>query len=489
MRSKLLISVLATGLFFCASPAFAAEDIVAKAEKESQAKVVEAKALLMAPPKGNEPSTTLRDTLATMYSYNPDIQAARANVKAVAENLSIAMSDFLPDVTGDADVTRSDRKISGGNLSGTALVSSSGFGEGDGTSKAASVNAVQPLFRGGQSVAEKREAENGIAAAVAGQKATIQDQITAAIAAHVDVKRAEAVLELNTQNQKRLTEQLRATKLRYEVGELTRTDVSQAEARLSESEAELTMSRAALRTARAEYRRIVGREPVGLIFPDMMPKLPPSLDEAKAQAMRFNPLLQQAYFQTNAARKQVESARGAALPTVGLQAGYGKIYDPVGVGYEEETNNNIGVVASIPLYQGGADMARIRQSKAQARQQEQTERATLEQVNRDVIAAWEDYGSTKAEMKAREKQLAAAALALKSIQLESEVGQRTIIDVLDAEQEYLEAQTELVTTQRNEVVNAYALAAAIGMLDPISMQLDPKFPDAATVIRRQRKGF
>jgi outer membrane protein len=465
-------------------------DLVLNAERESQKKVQDAKRVLLEGGKqaaGQAQPVTLMDTLKSMYHYNPDIRAEAENVKSVAEDLAIAMSNFKPDLTANADVTYNKTDVSGGDfedLEDTGFA----FGGGDssGTSKTGGVTAEQPLFRGGKSVALKRETENLIAAAVARQKAVIQDTIVEAVTAHVDVKRAYALLELNKQNEERLKEQLRAAKLRYDVGELTRTDVSQAEARASEAEANVTLAEAALRTARAEYRRIVGQEPIGLDFPDMIPKLPESLDVARADAMKFNPLLQQAYFTTNAAKHEIGVAKGDLLPEIGVRANYGRTYDPVGLGYDDQDTSSVGLVASMPLYRGGATTARIRQTKAQANFYQQNERATLEQVNRDVLASWEDYAATKAELAAREKQLAAAALAQQSIQLESDVGQRTIIDVLDAEQEFLSAQVDMITSQRDEVVNAYRVAAAVGMLDPISMKLDPQFPDAASVIKRKR---
>lgn len=454
-----------------------ASEAVKQAEAVAAQSVKDVNALLQAH-EGQANATSLMDTLQKAYAANPDIQAAARNVAAVREELDLAEVNFKPNITGNADVTYTHTELSGGRDEGDEFSNS-----GEGVSKTAGVNASQPLFRGGRSVAQHKQAKFLIAAAVAEQKTMIQNVLAQAVAAHVDVIRQNAVLTLNDQNVNRLAKQLEAARLRFEVGELTRTDVAQAEARYNAALADQTRARADLRTAQAHYRRVVGQEAVNLTFPAIYDGLPSGFAEAEGIMRGYHPALQNAFFNTNAAAYQIKRTQGAILPTISIESGISRTYDSVRNGVDHETTSTAGIVASMPLYAGGANDARIRQAKAEAARVQQNERGTLERLQSDLRGAWEDYAATQAQLQARESQLAAAALARASMVLENQVGQRTVIDVLDAEQDYLQAQIDLVTTKRDLVVNSYDLAAAIGILHPVTLGVAPDFPEAKTIIR------
>ncbi|MES2729541.1 MAG: TolC family outer membrane protein [Pseudomonadota bacterium] len=468
--------IVLTGILLLPSPV-QANEAVAQAEAVAKKSIDDVAALLRMGNTGGV-STTLLDTLQKAYVANPEIQAAAKNVASVKENLAIADANFRPKLDGNADATYTHIESEGGEDDGIDFDR-----DGSNLSKTAGVEASQALYRGGRSLAEQKQAKFEIAAAVAEQKQTIQTVLAQAVSVHVDAIRQNAVLVLTQQNVARLAKQLDVAKLRFDVGELTRTDVAQAEARYSAAVAEQTRAQADLRTAQGNYRRVVGQEPVNLSFPAPYAGLPSGFAEAQGIMREYHPALQQAYFRTNAAAYQVRRVVGATLPTIGVQAGMNRTYDPVSSNSDHETVSTAALVASIPLYAGGANIARIRQSKADAARLQQNERATLDRLDNDLRTAWESYSATRSQMAARESQLAAASLARTSIELENQVGQRTVIDVLDAEQDYLQAQIDLVTTQRDSVVNSYDLAAAIGIMHPVTLGVAPDFPEAGKIIR------
>ncbi len=474
---RLLLLTLLCSFSFSAASYAQANEAVKQAEAVAKKSITDVDTLLQAH-DGQANATTLMDTLQKAYNANPDIQAASRNVAAVREELSIADANFQPSISGNTDVTYTDIEVSGGGND-----NDNADGSSDSVSKTAGVSASQPLFRGGRSIAQQKQAKFQIAAAVAEQKSTIQDVLSQAVAAHVDVIRQNAVLDLNTQNVARLAKQLEAARLRFDVGELTRTDVAQAEARYNAAIAEQARAQADLRTSQANYRRLVGQEPVNLTFPSVYDGLPKGFAEAEQVMREYNPSLQQAYYNTNAAAYQIKQAQGAILPTISIESGISRTYDPLRSQVDHETTSTAGIVASMPLYAGGANVARIRQAKAQAAKSQQNERGTFERLQSNLRAAWEDYAATQAQMQARQSQLAAAALARTSIELENQVGQRTVIDVLDAEQDYLQAQIDLVTAKRDLVVNSYDLAAAIGIMHPVTLGVASDFPEAKTIIR------
>ncbi|MBU0799514.1 MAG: TolC family outer membrane protein, partial [Alphaproteobacteria bacterium] len=399
----------------------------------------------------------LEDVLRASYIDNPTLRAARSEMKATHERLPQAQAGWKPTLAGEAAVTWADI-----DQSPAAVV-----GGGDGTtSTQVGLSATQPLYRGGRTVAAVDGAENLINAQRAILNATEQRIMRDVATAYMDVVRDQAVLELRTNNKAVIERQLEATSDRFEVGELTRTDVSQAEARLAGAEADRTRAVGNLRTSRSIYRQLTGMEAGALGYPQLAFNIPPTLDSAMKVAEADNPAVVASRFRHKASQSDIKGIFGELLPLVQLFASWDKEYDPQPGILDEVTTSAIGVNATVPFYSGGATRSRVREAKYIANQRMITIQETVRQAVQEAVANWESLAAAKAEITSREAQVAAAAIAREGVYQEAELGSRTILDTLDADQEYLDAQVALVTARRNETVATFFLASTLGLLTP-----------------------
>lgn len=406
----------------------------------------------------------LQTVLKIAYQQNPTIQAARANLKAVEENKGIAQAGLLPKLDANGSVIYTDTKQKRG-VSGEIQFPSGGKV----TSKSASLALEQPLFRGGSTLAEIRRSNELINAAKAALL-DVEGQILFQTAeAYMNVLREGVLVTLNEKNKTLLARQLKAVRDRFDVGDVTRTDVSQAEFRLARADANLTAARGNLRVSGAVFEQLVGFAPKDLSFPKFEMDLPQTLDEAIETAERNNPNVHGAMFEHNAAIDQIGAVRGELLPKVSLQAGLDRVYDPQPGFFDTSREKAIGVVASVPLYEGGAVRARLRQAKQIANQRRIEITESERGAHQLAVSAFENLAAAQAEITSREAQVEAAEIARTGVRQEAEFGDRTILDALDADQEVLDAQTSLINAQRNEVVARFALAAAIGVLNGVNM--------------------
>ena len=279
-------------------------------------------------------------------------------------------------------------------------------------------------------------------------------------------------------NEKVLQKHLESYRKRYKVGDLTRTDVAQSEARLSGAAAHRIAAEGNLKVSRANFFSVVGQEPHDLQDIQQLDLvLPATLDQAMEMAMEYNPKIKAAKYACDAAKYTVKAKKGGLLPQIDVTAAAGRQNEQLSVDRSDywQVNANL----TVPLYQSGAEYANIRQ----ARQLENKYRIlwdkTVQDVRASVIAAWELYTSSKAQVSSIESQIKASKMALDGVIREAKVGSRTVLDVLDAEQEHLDNQVSLVQTHRDEIVSAYTLLAAIGRLNPTDLDLgidsyDPK---------------
>jgi outer membrane protein len=285
------------------------------------------------------------------------------------------------------------------------------------------------------------------------------------------VVRDQAVVKLRQSNVDVLTEQLRQTKDRFNVGEVTRTDVAQAEARRSDAVTQLYAAQANLKSSRGTYEQVIGHPPSDLSYPTTIAHLlPTGLDESMTLADGQNPLILNTVYLEEASLYNVNQILGELLPQVSLEAQYQQRFDQSKLLAEQETTTVMGRV-NVPLYQGGGVAARVRQAKeANNELKKQVEDARLA-IHAEVIANWAQLQATASEIQSAQSSLDANGIALEGVREEEKVGQRTTLDVLNAQLEYLGSQIQLVTAKRDRVVAEYALYSSVGRLDAQSLGL------------------
>lgn len=404
---------------------------------------------------GEAQAQNLMEALALAYSNNPTIQAQRARLRSVDEGVPQALSGWRPDVRFTADYGRLRRRTN----------NTGGFGSGDDnrTTYNGGFRITQNLYAGGTTEAEIRQAKHEVSAERARLMTTEQEVLLDAVTSYMDVFREEAVLRLNVNNEQVLSRQLQATRDRFNVGEVTRTDVAQAESRLARATAERIQAEGDLEVSRAFYEQIVGAKPTSVPNPGYPTALPAEVEEAIALARDGNPAVISASYDERAARAFVDATKGELLPSVDLVGDASRSRNE---GSDDRTVDDVTVTAelTVPLYQQGAVSSRIREAIQLASenqlQVEEARRAAVE----DARSGFEQLLTARASIQSREAEVRAAKIALEGVEQEAAVGSRTVLDVLDAEQELLDAQVNLVRDQRDAIVASYELLAAVGRL-------------------------
>lgn len=414
---------------------------------------------------------TIEDALANAYRTNPLLLAERARLRAADEGVALALSNWRPSVSFSGDIGKArDWNRTTDTRTGTRTEN-----ERVRTPATASATVRQPLYRGGRTVAETSRAENNVQRGRAQLQVVEQQVLLDAATAYTNLLRDAAVLDLNVNNEQVLTRQLTAARDRFQVGEVTRTDVAQAEARVARARADRIQAEGNLTSSRANYQRIVGEVP-GRLQPARLPANLPTT-EAQAQKMAAeNPTLVSAMFNERAAQDNIDVVAGELLPTVNLQGALTRSEESQTRGFDRDTAS-VSVVVSVPLYQQGAVEARVREAKQTHGQRrievEDARRRALE----DTTRAWEALSTARARLQAINTQIRAAQVALEGVTQEARVGSRTVLDVLDAEQELLDAKVNLVRSQRDEIVAAFQLASATGQLTAQRLNLPVEIYD------------
>lgn len=418
---------------------------------------------------------TLAEALANAYTSNPRLRAQRAAVRAVDEGVSQALAGYRPTSRATGSYGKRQQKSAGTFSAGRSNLSP----------LTGQLEISQPLYRGGRTVAATRQAEEQVLAGRAQLQAVEQDVLLSAVTAYIDVLRDQVVVQLNRNNEIVLRRQLEATQDRFRVGEVTRTDVAQAEARLSRATSDRVRSEADLVSTRAAYRRVVGRAPEALVPVPPLNGLPVSEQEAIAVALEDNPTLLAAKFAETASLHAVRVARGSLLPTVSLNGELTHV-EQTTTRTSESDIAQVTAQVVIPLYQAGSSYALVRQ-RSQTNQQrriqvEETRRSVVERVT----TAWERLVTARSRIDSRTQEVRAAEIALEGLRQEAEVGSRTTLDVLDAEQELLDARVGLVVAERDEYVAGFELRSAIGHLTAANLNLDVALYDPAEHYNRAR---
>jgi|AGTN01.2.fsa_nt_gi type I secretion outer membrane protein, TolC family len=419
---------------------------------------------------------TLQDVLVSAYNTNPTLQARRARLRAADEGVPQALSNWRPTVTLSGNTGRGKYE----NNQSTATPRETYRSPSSGT-----LTISQPLYRGGRTVAQTQQAEASVLAERALLQATEQSVLLSGATAYLNVVRDEAVLKLNINNEQVLRRQLDAAQERFRVGEITRTDVSQAEARLSRATADRVAAEGALQNSRANFINIIGRAPESPQAPASAIAVPASFDDVKTTALAKNPNVIAADWTAQAAKEGIDLVQGELLPTVALVGQYSRSLDAssrinTGNSYNRSESEVLQgtVELSVPLYEGGGTYSRLRAQKHTAGQRrieaDQARRDSLETATR----SWEDLQAARARIRSYESQINASELALAGVEEEAKVGSRTVLDVLDAEQELFDARVNMVRAQHDEMLAAFQVRSAVGQLTAEELALPVEIYDA-----------
>jgi outer membrane protein len=417
---------------------------------------------LVAPGAGAQ---TLEQSLAAAYINNPTMNAQRAAARAVDEKVPQALSGFRPQVFAGANAgvawSRTRLKGPGGTVT-SGTVNTYDYG----------LTVTQNVFNGFITVNQTRSAEAQVLGARETLRNTEQNVLLDAVISYMGVVRDTAIVELQRQNLEALREQLRATRDRFDVGELTRTDVAQSEARVALAESQLSAANAALNASRAAFRRDIGVDPRRLSPARTVEHLvPKNVNVAIAASENQHPAIAAARYGVDVASLQVKVAEGALLPVVTLEGTVARAHDPTLATDLQESASIFGRL-TVPIYQGGAEYSRVRESKETLGQRRLEADVARDDVRAAVIQSFGLLAASRLQVEAAQAQVNAAQIALNGVQEEYRVGQRTTLDVLNAQAELVNARSLLITAQRDRVVNSYSLLAATGRLSADVLRLN-----------------
>jgi outer membrane protein len=418
---------------------------------------------------------TLQSALVQAYLNNPSLNAQRASVRVTDENVPQALSGYRPKITvtatGGQQSLSSTTRVVSPNLPANVPPNSPAtyaIQSGYNTPVALGASITQTLYNGFQTANKTREAESQVLAARSTLQVAVQTTLLSAATAYMNVLRDGAILDLQKRNVEVLQEQLRQTRDRFNVGEVTRTDVAQAESRLASGRSQVLTAEANYKASVATYRQVIGTNPGRLTAGTPVDRFSPrTLPKAVSVGTAIHPAVTSAEYNVDVAQLAVKVAEAALLPTVSVTGSYTKNYEVVGsLNTIENYNASVLGTLSVPIYQGGAAYSLIRQAKETLGQKRLELDTSRDNVRQTVVQSWGQLEAAKANIDATQAQVQAAEIALDGVRQEARVGQRTTLDVLNAQQELVNARVSLVTAQRDRVVASYTLLAAVGRLSP-----------------------
>jgi len=420
------------------------------------------------------PAPALADTieaaLVRAYQNNPQLNSQRASVRAIDENVPQALSGYRPKVslTASGGYQYTDINTTSGG-SPTAIVRTEIHGAD--APRSAGLTVSQTLYNGEQTANKTRAAESQVSGAREGLRVLDQSVLLSGATIYMDYLRDSAIVEVQKSNVRVLEQTLKQTRDRFNVGEVTRTDVAQSEAQLAAGKTQLLTAEANLVTTKANFRRIIGNDPVALAPGSPVDRfLPPTLPAAIEVSLIENPNVTAAMYGIDVNFLQVKINEGALLPTVTLQASVQQSYEQQMTIFRAFGASAIAQVTA-PLYQGGAEYALIRQSKETLAQQRLNLEQTRDQTRANTVTAWGQLVAGKAQVQSAQAQVTASEIALNGVREEAKAGQRTTLDVLNAQQALVNARVALVTAQHDRVVASYGVLNAVGRLSPQVLNL------------------
>ena len=441
----------------------------------SMAALAAALSLPFATPAGAE---TLRQALTAAYQTNPKLDAERAKLRANDEDVSRAEAGYRPLVEGSAEVGRQ-------KTSSKPTSSNAGTSEPWGYS----ISLRQNVFNGFQTSSSVAEASASVKAGRENLRLVEANVLLEGVGAYMDVVRDMGIVKIRESNVDVLSRELEAAETRREVKEVTKTDVAQARARRARAVSDADLAKANLKVSRANYERVIGHPAAGVGTPPLkLKQIPHSIEDAWRTAEQLSPNVNSALFREEEARFAVDKVRGELLPEINVEANYGHRENP-STAFDEQDAASVTGRFTVSLYDGGEIRARVRQAKHTqiARLQEIEQARTETQAN--VTSAWSRLMAARAQLKSDTIQVEANGTALEGVREEEKVGQRTLLDVLNAEQEYQDAQIQLATTRRDLVVAGYQLLASIGTLDAETLELGSDVYDPEAHFEEARQNW
>ena len=413
---------------------------------------------------------TIEAALVRAYQNIPQLNAQRASVRATDENVPQALSGYRPRValTASAGYQYLDTLIISGGTP-TAIVRTDTHGTN--APRSAGMTVTQTLYNGQQTANRTRAAESQVSGSREALRFLESSVLFAAATIYMDYLRDAAIVEVQRSNVRVLEQTLKQTRDRFNVGEVTRTDVAQSEAQLAAGKTQELTAESNLTTTRANFRRIIGNDPVALAPGSPVDRYSPgTLSGAVDLSLVENPNVTAAMFGIDVNYLQVKVNEGALLPTVTLQASVQQSNEQT-----LQVNRSFGASAiaqlSVPLYQGGAEYSLIRQSKETLAQQRLVLEQTRDQTRANVVTAWGQLVAGKAQVASAQSQVTASEIALNGVREEAKAGQRTTLDVLNAQQALVNARVALVTAQHDRVVASYSVLNNVGRLSPQVLKL------------------
>jgi outer membrane protein len=428
---------------------------------------------------------TLEQALVQSYQNNPQLNAQRAAARATDENVAIALGGYRPRVTATGSLS----EVYLENVARAGSSSARTAGENAVTTVGAT--GTQTLFNGFQTGNRTRQAESQVFAARETLRNTEQTVLLSAVTAYMNLLRDGAVLELQRSNVNVLEATLRQTRDRFSAGEVTRTDVAQAESRLAAGRSQLLTAESNYVTSKAQYRQVIGVE-AGKLTPAMPVDRfsPRTLAGARSRAATEHPTITVANYNVDVAVFQVKIAEGALYPTLQLQGSVNKSFgSTTNLNSLQNFSASVGGQLSVPIYQGGQEYATIRQAKETLGQRRLDLDTARDQVQSNVTQAWGQLEAAKAQIESTTAQVNAAEIALNGVREEARVGQRTTLDVLNAQQDLVNARVALVTAQRDRVVASYTVLAATGAFSPQVLGLKVQGYDPVTHYHQVRDNW
>ena len=438
------------------------------------------------------PTPALADTieaaLVRAYQNNPQLNAQRAQVRSTDENVPQALSGYRPRValTATAGTQYTDVLTTAGG-SPTNLVKTEVHGVN--APRSVGMTVGQTLFNGQQTANRTRIAESQVSGAREALRVLEQTVLLSAATIYMDYLRDAAIVEVQRSNVRVLEQTLKQTRDRFNVGEVTRTDVAQSEAQLAAGRTQLLAAEATLTTTRANFRRIIGNEPEQLAPGSPVDRfLPASLPASVELSLIENPNVTAAMFGIDVNYLQVKVNEGALLPTVTFQASVQQSAEQTMTIFRSFGASAIAQLA-VPVYNGGAEYALIRQSKETLAQQRLALEQTRDQTRANTVTAWGQLVAGKAQVQSAQAQVTASEIALNGVREEAKAGQRTTLDVLNAQQALVNARVALVTAQHDRVVASYAVLTAVGRLAPQVLNLPTNVYDPSVHYHQVRDSW
>ncbi|WGD48651.1 TolC family outer membrane protein [Bradyrhizobium sp. CB1650] len=415
------------------------------------------------------PTPALADTieaaLVRAYQNNPQLNAQRAQVRSTDENVPQALSGYRPKValTASVGVQYTDTNITSGGSPSTLVRTET---HGVNAPRSAGVTVTQNLFNGNQTANRTRAAESQVSGSREALRVMEQSVLLSAATTYMDYLRDSATLEVQRSNVRVLEQTLKQTRDRFNVGEVTRTDVAQSEAQLAAGKTQALQAESNLVTTRANFRRIIGNEPENLAPGSPVDRfLPGTLASSVSLSLVENPNVTAAMYGIDVNYLQVKINEGALLPTINFQVAATQSYEQTMTIFRSFGASAVAQV-SAPIYQGGAEYALIRQSKENLAQQRLNLETTRDQTRANVVQSWGQLQAGKAQVASAQAQVTASEIALNGVREEAKAGQRTTLDVLNAQQALVNARVALVTAQHDRVVASYSVLSSVGRLSP-----------------------